>query len=187
MGVAYDLPTDAGDDPAVAQEAMTGVDANDPNTWRWIWLVAALGFALGELAVAGSFFLAPFAIGAAVAAVLAFAGVDVNVEWLVFMGISAATFLGLRPIMKRLDADGPAIGIGSSRQLGQRARVVEAIDGEHDHGTVLLGAERWRAESVGGDAIEVGATVTVVEVRGTRVLVARADLADPPPAAPTAP
>lgn len=165
---------------------MTGVDANDPNTWRWIWLVAALAFGLGELAVAGSFFLAPFAIGAAVAAVLAFAGFSVNIEWLVFMAISAGTFLALRPIMKRLDASGPSIGIGSSRQLGQRARVVEAIEGAHDQGVVLLGAERWRAESIGGQPIEVGAVVTVIEVRGTRVLVERSvdavDLrrADPP-------
>ena len=43
-------------------------------------LIAAIVFGLGEIAVAGSFFLAPFAVGAAVAALLAFAGVDVTRE-----------------------------------------------------------------------------------------------------------
>src|SRR5690606_4830686 len=52
----------------------TTVDMGSPEFWRWVWLVAAAVFTLGEMAVAGSFFLAPFAIGAAVAAILAFAG-----------------------------------------------------------------------------------------------------------------
>ena len=52
------------------------MDANDPETWRWIWLIAAVAFAIGEMATVGSFFLAPFAVGATVAAVLSFLGVE---------------------------------------------------------------------------------------------------------------
>src|SRR5690606_15459944 len=102
------------------------------------------------------------------------------IEWAAFLGVSVASFMVLRPIAKRLDFEGPVLGVGSHRQLGQRARVVEAIDGEHDHGYVQLDRERWRAESQTGQAIPVGATVVVVEVRGTRVIVAPAD----PPIAP---
>ena len=40
----------------------------DPNDWRWIWIIAMVVFGVGEMGVAGSFFLAPFAIGAGVAA-----------------------------------------------------------------------------------------------------------------------
>lgn len=156
------------------------MDAGSPDTWRWIWLIAMVTFGVGEIAVAGSFFLAPFAVGAGVAAVLAFAGVAVGIEWAAFLGVSVASFMVLRPIAKRLDFEGPMLGVGSHRQLGQRARVVEAIDGEHDHGYVQLDRERWRAESQTGQAIPVGATVVVVEVRGTRVIVAPAD----PPIAP---
>jgi membrane protein implicated in regulation of membrane protease activity len=155
---------------------------SDPETWRWIWLVAAVGFGVGEIAIAGSFFLAPFALGAALAAILAFAGADIGIQWIAFVGTSGVLLAAMRPLARRLDATGPVLGVGSHRQIGQRARVVEAIDGEHDHGFVMLGAERWRAESIDGVAIAEGSTVTVVEVRGTRVLVAPA--ADGPPDAP---
>lgn len=147
------------------------MDWGEPETWRWIWLVAVLVFGLGEMAVAGSFFLAPFAIGAGVAAVLAFAGVPVGIEWLAFLGVSVGSFLGLRPLARRLDIAGPVLGIGSHRQIGQTARVIEAIDGPSDLGSVMLGGEHWRAESTDGQQIPVGATVSVVEVRGTRLLV----------------
>ena len=38
---------------------------DDPEVWRWIWLVAAVLFAIGEMGSPGSFFLLPFAAGAA--------------------------------------------------------------------------------------------------------------------------
>ncbi len=158
------------------------MDLGSTETWRWIWLIAAVVFGLGEMAVAGSFFLAPFAIGAGVAAVLAFAGVALGIEWAAFLAVSVVMFGALRPIARRLDMEGPVLGIGSHRQIGRTARVVEAIDGAADHGTVLLGAERWRAESVDGAVVPVGAEVSVVEVRGTRLLVR----VEPSPAIPPA-
>lgn len=147
------------------------MDWGQPETWRWIWLVAAVVFGLGEIGVAGSFFLAPFAIGAIAAALLAFTGVPLGIEWVAFLGVSMATFVALRPIARRLDREGPVLGIGSHRQIGQTARVIEAIDGNADLGSVMLGPEHWRAESTDGQQIPVGATVSVVEVRGTRLLV----------------
>lgn len=147
------------------------VDIGSPEQWRWIWLVAAVAFGIGEMALVGSFFLAPFAVGAVVAAVMAFAGVDVTIEWAAFVAVSGSAFLALRPLARRLDAAGPVQGIGSHRQIGQRAQVLEAIDGEHEHGLVMLGGERWRAESLDGGPIAIGVTVVVEEVRGTRLLV----------------
>lgn len=159
------------------------MDAGSPEDWRWIWLIAMVVFGIGEMAIAGSFFLGPFAVGAGVAAVLAFAGVDVGIEWAAFLGVSVAAFVALRPVARRLDSEGPVLGVGSHRQIGQRARVVEAIGGEHDHGTVLLDRERWRAESQTGQKIPIDSVVVVVEVKGTRVVVAPAD----PPALPLDP
>ena len=150
------------------------MDAGDPESWRWIWLAAMVVFGVGEMGVAGSFFLAPFAIGAAAAAILAFVGVGVGGEWAAFLGVSVVVFLALRPLARKLDTEGPVLGIGSNRQVGQRAKVVESIDGEHDHGTVMLGPERWRAESVDGQPIAVDTTVVVTAVRGTRVIVSPA-------------
>lgn len=161
------------------------MDTGTPELWRWFWLMAMVVFGLGEISVAGSFFLAPFAIGAGVAALLAFSGVPVGIEWIVFIVVSMGAFAALRPIAKRLDREGPVLGIGSHRQVGQLARVVGAIDDAHDGGVVMLGTEQWRAESSDGTIIPIGSTVAVIEVRGTRLLVRRdpsSNLATEPPA-----
>lgn len=153
------------------------MELSDVETWRWIWLLAAVALGVGEIALAGTFFLAPFAIGAAAAALLAFLGVGIALQWVAFAVVSVACLVALRPLARRLDAEGPVTGVGAYRQVGQEARVVEAIDPATDGGFVLLGSERWRAESATGAPIPVGATVTVTEVRGTRVIVTVA--ADP--------
>lgn len=145
-----------------------------PEFWRWAWLATSAVFAVGEMSVAGSFFLAPFAIGAAVAAVLSFAGLSVTFGWIAFLVVSGVSLAALRPLARRLDREGPVLGIGSHRQVGQVARVIDPIDSQAHTGTVMLGAERWRAESIDGRTIAAGSAVAVVEVRGTRLLV-RAD------------
>lgn len=156
---------------------------SDPESWRWVWLAATFVFGVGELFMAGSFFLAPFALGAGVAAVLAFAGLGLGIQWTAFLVVSGGTFLALRPLARRLDQDGATpLGVGAHRQVGQVARVISPIDGANDTGTVLLGGEHWRAESIEGQVVPVGSLVSVVEVRGTR-LVVRLDPTAPRPAA----
>jgi membrane protein implicated in regulation of membrane protease activity len=145
-----------------------------PDTWRWIWLGAAVLFALGELVMAGTFFLLPFALGALVACLLAFAGVALGIEWLAFVGVSAIAAVGLIPLRRRLDRDddGSSDGIGARRLVGQPALVVEAIEaGPHGRGMVRVGREEWRAETSDSRAVDAGIVVQVIEVRGTGVVV----------------
>lgn len=145
---------------------------DEPETWRWIWLATTAVFAIGEMASAGTFFLAPFAIGAGVATVLAFADVGLTAQWAVFVGISVATFASLRPLARRLDAGEPTDGIGSKRLIGQTATVLEAIPGgHHELGLVRVHREEWRAETVDGQPVPAGGVVHVVEQRGTRLVV----------------
>ncbi len=144
---------------------------DDPDIWRWIWLGAAAVFAGGEMAVAGSFFLAPFAVGAAAATVLAFAGVPIVAQWAVFVVVSAVAFAGFRPLARRLDANSPNHRVGATRLTGHPAVVTKAIAGE-GVGLVRVDREEWRAESEDDQTVPVGAQVTVLEVRGTRLIVA---------------
>lgn len=147
---------------------------DEPETWRWIWLVATAVFAIGEMAVAGSFFLAPFAVGAAVAAILAFADVGLAGQWLAFVALSGGTFLSFRPLARRLDRGEPTQGIGSLRLIGQPATVLEDIPaGPHELGLVRVHREEWRAETVDGSAAPAGTVVHVVEQRGTRLVVSQ--------------
>lgn len=144
----------------------------DPEIWRWMWLAAVGIFAVGEALIAGSFFLLPFAAGAVVAAVLAFAGASVAVQWVAFVAVSAVGSVLLIPLRRRLDRVEPQDGIGSRRLIGQEAVVLVAIgSGPGEVGEVRVGRETWRAESRDQQAFAAGSTVLVSDVRGTAVVV----------------
>ena len=143
---------------------------DEPESWRWIWVVAALVFGLGEMSTPGSFFLAPFGVGALVAAVLAFAGVSVGLEWLAFVGVSVACLFALRPLAHRLDRELTPAGVGSRRLIGRDGVVLEAIPAG-DLGVVRVDREEWRAVTADRAPLEVGAAITVTDVEGTKVIV----------------
>jgi membrane protein implicated in regulation of membrane protease activity len=143
-------------------------------------LITAVVFAVGEMATPGSFFLLPFAVGAAAAAVLAFAGVELGAEWLAFLVVSIGCLLALRPLARRLDASSPAqAGVGASRLIGEVALVLEDIPAGNDVGLVRIHREEWRAQSEDHTPIAAGERARVVEVRGTQVIVRRADALAP--------
>ena len=144
---------------------------DSPEQWRWIWLAATAVFAIGEMATPGSFFMAPFAVGALVASLLAFAGVSVGVEWLVFLAVSIVTLAALRPLARRLDRNALDHGVGSRRLDGSRATVLSDIPGESELGLVRVDREEWRAQSTDGTPIAAGTVVRVADVQGTRVIV----------------
>ncbi|HMG45534.1 MAG TPA: NfeD family protein [Acidimicrobiales bacterium] len=154
---------------------------NSPEDWRWIWLIAAVFFTVGEMATPGSFFLFPFAVGAIVAAALAFGGVGVSVEWIAFIAVSIATLAAMRPLARKLDLGGDGHGIGSRRLIGQNATVLDEIPGHGELGMVRVHREEWRAESFDGSPIPTGAVVRVAEIEGTRVIVLPIGEVTPPP------
>jgi membrane protein implicated in regulation of membrane protease activity len=143
---------------------------DEPETWRWVWLGAAVLFGIGEMATPGAFFLAPFGIGAVVAAALAFADAALGVQWAAFVGVSLVALIALRPLARRLDRDGASDGVGSRRLIGKDGTVLEAIEPDH-LGLVRVEREEWRAESADRGAVPVGARVLITEVQGTRVIV----------------
>ena len=148
------------------------MDVSSPDTWRWIFLVAAVVFTVGEIAVAGTFFLLPFGVGALAAALAAFAGLSVALDWLVFVLVSAGASAVLWPLGRRLDRNNPQHAIGANRWVGRQALVTRDIPGEHGGtGMVRLEREEWRGESLMGIPIRSGSTVLVSRVDGTRLVV----------------
>jgi membrane protein implicated in regulation of membrane protease activity len=148
------------------------MDFSSPDTWRWIFLVLAVAFTLGEIAVAGTFFLLPFAAGSLVAALAAFAGLSVAVEWLLFVLVSGLASAVFWPLGRRLDRRTPQHAIGSNRWVGRQAYVTREIpSGPGSTGMVRLDREEWRAESMLGVPIREGSTVLVSRVDGTRLVV----------------
>lgn len=151
------------------------VDLSSPTTWRWIWFIAALVFAAGELISAASFFFLPFSVGALCAALLSLFGVNVVVGWVVFTIVSIVAFAGFWPLARRLEAaDTDQEGVGATRWIGQMALVVEDIK-PNKLGAVRLEREQWRAESLTGQPIAKGENVVITSVAGTRLVVALVD------------
>jgi len=130
--------------------------------------VGMLAHRLAVLLVTG-FFLLPFAVGGATAAILAWVDVPVAWQWVAFFVVSIGTLLYLRRFIRKQDiADTKSIG--ANRYLNMQAIVLEQVDPVSGAGRVRVESEEWRATS-DGDIIEPGTPVTITEVRGTRLVV----------------
>ena len=134
-----------------------------------IWLIAAVIFGVGEMATT-SFFLAPFAGGALVAALVAAAGAGAAPEWAAFIAVSVVLLLALRPLARSHRRQPPRLRTGTAALIGRSATVVERVG--VDAGCVRLDGEVWSARPYDDDAVfEAGTRVQVVEIRGATALV----------------
>jgi len=138
----------------------------------FIWLVVALGFGMAELlAGSGSFFLAPFAVGAALAAV-ADSVAGETAAAVVFVLVSILTLLSVRPLVQRRLTSGPTLRTGGAALVGRRAMVIERIANHEGVGRVRIDGEVWTARSYDEDhVIEAGTSVDIVDIRGAMALV----------------
>jgi membrane protein implicated in regulation of membrane protease activity len=144
-------------------------DSLDQALWTGVWFVAAAVLAVGEMITAG-FFLLPFSIGAAGAALLALAGVGVPLQLISFAVVSLIS-LYLIQRFARKDTQGELIHVGAARYTGAMAIVTETVDRRAGNGFVRMGTESWRATSLTDERIPVGVEVRVIEVTGVRLVV----------------
>ena len=136
-----------------------------------IWLILAVIFAVGEIATLG-FFLAPFAGGAAVAAVISAAGAGLVPSLLIFLVVSGVLLAGLRPLARSPRRMPPQIRTGTAALVGRDATVVERIANQEGMGCVKIDGEVWTARAYLDEEIyEAGTRVQVVEIRGATALV----------------
>ena len=136
-----------------------------------LWLILAVVFGLGEIATLG-FFLAPFAGGAAVAAVVSAAGMPFVGSLAVFLVISVILLAALRPLARSHRKMPPSLRTGTAALVGRPATVVERIVNQEGVGTVKIDGEVWTARAYMDDeTYEAGARVQVVEIRGATALV----------------
>jgi membrane protein implicated in regulation of membrane protease activity len=138
-----------------------------------IWLAVACILGIGEMHQ-GGFYLAPFAVGAALAAVTGLLGVGVLLSMLVFLVGTGIVFGTLRPIAQRHRRLPPAIRTGAAALVGRKAIVLERIANDEAVGCVKIDGEVWTARSFDEDqVIDPGERVEVVEIRGATALVMR--------------
>ena len=141
----------------------------------WIvWLVAAAVFGIGEMHT-GGLYLLPFALGAALAALLSVLGAGTLVSVLAFAAVSVLVVAALRPVARRHRRLPPPIRTGAAALVGHHAMVIERIANGEGVGCVKIdGGEVWTARSLDDDeVIEAGERVEVVDIKGATALVMR--------------
>jgi membrane protein implicated in regulation of membrane protease activity len=135
-----------------------------------LWSLAAVALTVGEIATPGLFYLGPVALAAVASAIVAAAGGGWAVDLVVFAGASAASLGLLRPVARRHVRMPLAIRTGSAKLVGEKATVVERVDGAG--GRVKIGGEIWSARAFdAGQVLEPGLQVEVVQIDGATALV----------------
>src|SRR3954454_11454882 len=135
-----------------------------------IWAIAAVVLAAGEVLTLG-FFLGLLALGAAVAAIAAAAGVSVELQVALFAVTAVASLAFIRPIALRHMKTPARLRSGTAALVGARARVLQRVDA--DHGQVKIGGEVWTARPYDEDDVfEPGTRVDVMKIDGATALVA---------------
>jgi len=138
----------------------------------WIlWVIAACALGIGEMLTTG-FFLAPFAVGAGLAALINVAGAGEVASWLVFVFVSLLTLGVVRPIARSHMRTPPHIRTGTAALIGKQAIVLERIANSEGVGCIKIDGEVWTARAYDDDLeIERGTRVEVMDIKGATALV----------------
>jgi membrane protein implicated in regulation of membrane protease activity len=121
---------------------------------------------------ATGFFLAPFALGAAVAAVAAGLGATTAISLICFIAVALVALAVVRPIAASHMKMPPRLRTGAAALVGKQAIVLERIANDEGMGSVRIDGEVWTARSYNDDeVIERGTKVDVVDIKGATALV----------------
>ena len=132
------------------------------NLWL-IWIIISILCLILELS-SGDFFILCFAIGAAVAAIIAGCGLSLTWQIIIFAIVSALSLLLVRPaLLKKLHKPHRERLSNAEALIGQTGRVSEEIDA-NGYGRVAIDGDDWKARSSDGSAIEKGTRVRVVKM-----------------------
>jgi membrane protein implicated in regulation of membrane protease activity len=135
-----------------------------------LWVLVAIGLAIGEILTPGLFFLGPIALAAVAAAIVAAAGGGWFLDLVVFVGGAIGSLALLRPIARAHLRMPIAMRTGTAKLVGARAVVVERVDS--GGGRVRIGGEVWSARAFDErQVLEPGTRVEVAEIEGATALV----------------
>lgn len=135
----------------------------------FVWLGLVILFLIAEGATVSLVSLW-FAAGAVVAMFAALLGAGVWLQTGLFLVVSGALLLMLRPIVRRYLV--PKITPTNVDSLvGATGLVTESIDNVTASGQVKLGAMEWTARSTTGEDIPQGALIRVDRIEGVKVYV----------------
>lgn len=139
----------------------------NPMVYFWLAVMAiAVFLEMGTMALVSIW----CAAGALVTIFAAYFGVSLQLQLLLFVGVSIAVAAAVRPLAKRF-ADPHKIPTNADRLLGMEARVTEDIDNASSSGTVYADGKTWTARSADGTAIPAGEIVEIARLEGVKLIV----------------
>lgn len=138
------------------------IDYFTSNLWL-IWVIISIVCLILELS-SGDFFILCFAIGAAVAAIIAGCGLSLTWQIILFAIISILSLLLVRPaLIKKLHKPNRERLSNAEAMVGQEGRVSEAIEAG-GYGRVAIDGDDWKALSADGSAIAKDTRVHVTKM-----------------------
>lgn len=135
--------------------------------WFWILLIVALVIIEAVTVQLVTIWFAVGAVGGLIASAF---NLDIRIQILIFVTVSAITLLATRPLVKRVTKTIKE-PTNADRFIGQTAVVTEPIDNIHGKGAVTVGGLEWTARTVDGATVEKDALVTVEKIDGAKLIV----------------
>jgi len=134
-----------------------------------VWLVLLVVFLVVEAATVGlvSLWFAAGAVGGLVTALL---GGGIWMQIGVFILISAAALMVMRPLIQRYVSP-KMVATNSDRIIGMEGVVTERIENLKAMGQIRVGGAIWSARSAGDVPVEKGTLVRVLRIEGVKVYV----------------
>ncbi len=135
----------------------------------WFWIVLIVALVVIE-AVTVQLVTIWFAVGAIGGLIASAFNLDIWLQVLIFVAVSAITLLATRPLVKRFMKTKKE-PTNADRYIGQTAVVTETIDNIHGKGAVTVGGLEWTARTTDGSTAEKDALVTVEKIEGAKLIV----------------
>ena len=137
--------------------------------WVW-WVGVAVVFAIYEM-FTFTFLTIWFAIGAGVAALLAYFNFHPGYQWTAFAAVTIFLVAITRRFAQKVTGKFQTKGVGSDRVIGLKGVVTEDIDPVLRTGKAEVGHEVWLVLSETGKKINTGTVIEVTGIDGTRLIV----------------
>ncbi len=111
-----------------------------------------------------------FAVGAAAALVGAICGLQLWLQWVIFIAVSVIALIAARPFVKKITKKS-AQPTNADRVIGQTAVVTEEINNVESRGQVNVNGAVWSARSEDGSVFRKDECVTVEKIDGVKLIV----------------
>lgn len=141
-----------------------------------IWIIVALVFFIIEMFTTG-FAIACLSFGGVAAAIAAYFGADIKMQFLWFAILTFIAFIAVRPVIMKLFFKKPEeeLKTGVDALIGKEARVSERIDPDKGTGRAVVGGDDWKAVPEDGKSVyEKGEKLVVTKVESVIITVKKA-------------